>query len=104
MLTSATSDILTTIDFGPTNITRLEGERNVFIPCPFTDGLYQIIWQINGNVYTKYDLPEWCTTYAFGLLIRDIDIRLNMTSFRCLYPGTTTKVSSLGVLTVRPRP
>ena len=101
-LTVASSENRDIYNFGPANIKRLEGERNVFIPCPFGDGEYQVIWEINDITYANYDLPEWCAPYALGLVIRRIERRLNLTSFRCLYLGSETQVSSTGVLTVIP--
>ena len=90
--------------WGPRNIVRVEGEKNIYIPCPFSDGEYDVIWEINGSIYSSYTTPSWCTSYAFGLLIKNADRTLNNTSFRCLYSsgerGLDTISSSTGILTV----
>ena len=87
---------------GPRDILRVEGETNEFIPCPYV-GEFEVIWVINGIEYSSYRLPDCCISYGFGLLIREINLSLNNTSFRCRYStgiGFETRTSSKGVLTV----
>ena len=70
---------------GPRNITRIEEERDVFIPCPFW-GPYVPIWEINGVQYEHSTFPEPYKLERFGLLITMVERRLNNTMYRCLYP------------------
>ena len=89
-------------DMGPRDILRVEGETDEFIPCPYVGG-FEVTWVINGIEYSSYHLPDCCISYAFGLLIKEVKLSLNNTSFRCRYStgrGFETKSSSVGVLTV----
>ena len=91
-------------EMGPRDIQRVEGETDEFIPCPYV-GEYEVAWVINGTGHTSFNLPDWCISYAFGLLIKEIKRSLNNTSFLCRYPtgrGFETSTSSKGILTVVP--
>lgn len=87
---------------GPRNITRVVGEEYVPIPCPFS-GQYTIIWEINGIPYEHTTLPS---TYELGkgvLIIKNIRLSMNNSTFRCLYPTGhhyTVKASDIGTLLV----
>ena len=87
---------------GPTNITRSEGERNVFIPCPLS-GLVLPIWKINGYFYELYQLPEQYTPAYGGVYIQIISRQLNGTTFQCFTQNGNAYIleaSSIGILTV----
>lgn len=82
----------------------MEGEKDVFISCPFS-GQYLPAWEINGRVYELFQLPDVFIPASRGLLVPVVDVSLNGTMFRCIYPtgnGFHTKESSIGVLTVTP--
>ena len=91
--------------FGPTDITRTEGDLNEFIPCPF-DGINTPFWKINETFYHYSVLP--CpfipSTSPAGLVITVVDRSISGTSFQCFAPGTgrdtSIMASSVGVLTV----
>lgn len=89
-------------EMGPRDILRVDGETNEFIPCPYV-GEFEVTWVINDIEYSTYHLPDCCVSYAFGLLIKEVKLSLNNTSFRCRYStgrGFETKTSTKGVLTV----
>ena len=89
---------------GPTNITRTEGELNVFIPCPLS-GYILPIWKINGYVYEVYQLPDPYTPAYGGIYVTVVSRDLNGTTFQCYTQGENgykLDVSPLGILTVIP--
>ena len=97
------------IQIGPSDITRMEGERNEFIPCPF-DGINTPFWRINDTFYHFSILP--CPFIAsispVGLVISVVDRTISGTSFQCFAAGTgqdpSVQASTIGVLTVLPDP
>ena len=99
----------TDAQFGPSDITRVEGERNEFIPCPF-DGINTPFWRINDTFYHFSILP--CPFIAsispVGLVITVVDRTISGTSFQCFAAGTgldtSVMASTVGVLTVIPDP
>ena len=87
---------------GPKNITRIEGETGIYIPCPFA-GSSVPVWEINGTRYEYIALPTAYKQDRFGLLINEVEIAMNNTAYRCLYPtGRNFKVkkSKIGTLSV----
>lgn len=94
---------------GPTDLTREEGERDEFIPCPF-NGDNTPFWKINGTFYhfTALPCPFMATTSPVGLVISMVDRSINGTSFQCFAPGagsdTSVMASSIGVFTVAANP
>ena len=82
----------------------MEGEKDVFISCPFT-GQYLPAWEINGKLYELFQLPDVFIPASRGILIPVIDVSLNGTTFQCVYPtgsGFHVEESSVGKLTVTP--
>ena len=94
---------------GPTNLTRAEGTRNEFIPCPF-DRENTPFWKINATFYhfTALPCPFIASTSPVGLVISMVDRSINGTSFQCFAPGagsdTSVMASSIGVFTVAANP
>ena len=87
---------------GPLNISRVEGETNVYIPCPFP-GKYNPIWKINGTFYVASNLPPGMKPASYGILIIQVEERLNGTTFQCLtVSGVAHKIhkSTTGILIV----
>ena len=68
----------------PRDITRAEGETDVFIPCPFEFRPAPSLWRIDGTVYFSTTLPQIYTQTAGGLFINRVDRCLNYTSFQCI--------------------
>ena len=82
----------------------MEGEKDVFISCPFS-GPYLPAWEINEKIYELFQLPDMFIPASRGILIPVVDVSLNGTVFRCIYPtGSDFQVeeSSNGILTVTP--
>lgn len=88
----------------PSNIQRAEGERNIFIPCPFEFQSSPSIWRINDREYTSVTLPSIpFELRSGGLFIREAYECLNQTSFQCIDTSTYDlrgQESRIGVLTV----
>ena len=92
---------------GPQDITRMEGDTDVFIPCPF-NGLETPYWKINNIFYSATQLQYPFVSLSnnqSGLTILLIHRSLNGTSFQCFVaPGVgsdpTPLQSTQGVLTV----
>lgn len=82
---------------GPQNITRAEGEVNVYIPCSLTES-DNPIWKINNTYYEVYNLPRKFIPASLGLLITRVEIEMNGTTFQCIELGGS--VSSVGILIV----
>lgn len=88
------------ISFGPQNITRMEGETSVYIPCPFP-GSSSPIWKIDSLYFEASTLPGNLIPASYGLFITQITASMNGTTFQCLvYNGTGYEFSSTGVLIV----
>ena len=69
----------------PRNITRVENEIDVFIPCPFEFRPAPPIWKIlNGTEYFDATLPSIYTQTFGGLFIKIVHRCLNYTSFQCV--------------------
>ena len=86
----------------PENITRTEGEPDVFIPCT-VPGYIPPIWEINGSVYELFQLPEIFIPAYTGIFIDIVQRNLHGTSFRCYTStgsGYMVQGSSTGYLTV----
>ena len=89
---------------GPQNITRDEGNRNIFIPCPF-GGPAAVSWKIGDRFYTQTTLPQPYIPVTSGLIIRFVYRNMSGLSFQCFTPtgeGLTVDESSSGILTVKP--
>lgn len=78
---------------GPQDITRKEGDTDVFIPCPFND-LEIPFWKINGTFYSATQLQypflslSGDSNNQSGIVILLIHRSLNGTTFQCLVaPG-----------------
>lgn len=96
------------VRIGPRNITRMEGETDVFISCPYClDDFNYPTWEVNGTVYFISNLPSQYLSAFGGLLIPIVTRALNNTSFRCYYPSPNSSFipneSALGVLMVKRR-
>lgn len=85
------------------NITRAEGEVNVFIPCPLSDtGSTNPIWKINETYYEVYNLPRKFRPATYGILITRVDGGMNGTTFQCIDEHNFE--STVGMLTVEQAP
>ena len=85
------------------NITRIAGEMDVFIPCPYETRSTSSIWRINGTDYTAVTLPSMYSLTPGGLFIITIHICLDQVSFQCIDISSNSlqqDVSEVGVLTV----
>jgi hypothetical protein len=95
----------TDAQFGPSDITTVEGEQNQFIPCPF-DGINTPFWRINDTLYhfSVLPCPFIASTSPVGLVITMVDRTISGTSFQCFAAGTgsdtSVMASTVGVLTV----
>lgn len=90
--------------FGPHNITQDEGDRNIFIPCPF-GGPAAVSWKIGNNTYTETTLPSQYITVSSGLIIETVKLDMSGLAFQCFTPtgvGLYVQESSIGILTVLP--
>ena len=88
---------------GPSNISREEGERNVYIPCPFYHDYHNPIWKINGFYYEASSLPEDFVPATSGLEIIRVHVGLNLTTFQCyttIDTGFELQSSTEGLLIV----
>lgn len=89
-------------NIGPRNITRTEGEVNVYIPCPFP-GSFSPIWIISGMHYEAFNLPENMYSVSFGLLIKYVTKEMDGKTFQCILQADVENgfySSSIGILTV----
>lgn len=87
----------------PMNITRMVGEENVFIPCPFEFSSIPSIWRINGTDYTASTLPSIYRLVPSGLFINTVHKCLNQVPFQCIDTSGTSlrpQLSLVGYLTV----
>ena len=89
---------------GPENITLMEGETEILIPCTVS-GTIPPIWEINGSLYEYHQLPKIFRPIYRGLVIKFVQRSLNGISFRCYYTptraiGYIVKESSVGYITV----
>ena len=66
------------------DITRFEGETDVFIPCPFEFQPTPSLWMINRTAYSSATLPSLFTLNPGGLLIKIVHRCLDQTSFQCI--------------------
>ena len=66
------------------DITRFEGETDVFIPCPFEFQPTPSLWMINKTSYSSATLPLLFSLNPSGLLIKIIHRCLDQTSFQCI--------------------
>lgn len=86
----------------PMDITRMEGAKNVIIPCPVYNAAPPI-WNINGNYYNINNLPQEYRPALIGIVIPTIYKYMNGTSFQCFYSmgnGIQVQESSIGILLV----
>ena len=88
---------------GPSDISREEGETNVYIPCPFYGTPYNPIWKINDSFYEASSLPDGFVAAASGLEIIEVTASINLTTFQC-FNSTTLECSNEGLLTVTVTP
>ena len=87
---------------GPKNIERMEGDVNVIIPCSFYTKVYAV-WEINGNLYNRFSIPDEYIIFSQGLLIPVVRNTMNGTVYRCYYStgiGLQREASQAGKLTV----
>lgn len=91
---------------GPTDITRIEGQTNEFIPCPYGDENTAASWRINNTFYHHTRLPCPFIVASNGILIPVLDRSISGTSFQCFATSSDGQLlsSSVGVLTVLPDP
>ena len=85
------------------NITRADGESNVFIPCPFEFRPTPSIWKIDGTYSTAATIPSIYSITPGGLFINTVHVCLNQTSFQCIDTSNNAleeQVSDIGILTV----
>ena len=99
----------------PHDITVYEGE-DVFIPCDYTGILSTPSWIIttpNGNhMDTPSSWLPWKHVYnGSGIIINNVDLKLNMTTYKCIlfiasedFQRVLNFTSTAGVLTVKPLP
>ena len=87
---------------GPENITRLEGEENVQVDCPFSlTGTP--IWRINDSLHDPLSLQQPFTPTVFGITITQVQRNIDQTRFQCFVPsgnGLQVTASEIGTLTV----
>lgn len=82
---------------GPRNITRIFGQTDVVIPCPYSSP----IWKINSISYSSFGLPAVYLSSPVGIVIPIVLIEMNNTAFQCFYmDDTVAEESSVGILTV----
>lgn len=90
----------------PRDITRADGETDVFIPCPFEFRPAPSIWIINETDYTAATIASLNFTITpGGLFINTVTVCLNQTSFQCIDTSNNAleqEVSDVGILTVTP--
>ena len=89
-------------DYGPTTMIRLEQEKNVFIPCPYSGSSFPT-WIINGSYYETLSVPKEYLPSPFGLMIPFITGSLNGITFQCLVPTgheSRFQASTIGKLIV----
>lgn len=87
----------------PRNITRADGESDVFIPCPFEFRPTPSTWRIDGTDYTAATIPSIYSITPSGLFINTVHVCLNQTSFQCVDASNNAleeQVSDIGILTV----
>ena len=87
----------------PRNITRADGETDVFMPCPFEFRPTPSIWKIGGKDYTATTIPSIFSITPGGLFINTVHICLNQTSFQCIDTSDNAleeQLSDIGILTV----
>ena len=87
----------------PMNITRADGETNVFIPCPFEFRSTPSIWRIRGMEYTAATIPPVYSITPGGLFINTVHVCMNQTSFQCIDTSDNAlaeQLSDIGILTV----
>ena len=87
----------------PRNITRADGESDVFIPCPFEFRPAPSIWKIDRTYYTTATIPSIYSITSSGLFINTVHVCLNQTSFQCVDTSDNAleeEVSDIGILTV----
>ena len=88
------------------DITRFEGETDVFIPCPFEFQPTPSLWMINKTAYSSATLPSLFTLNPGGLLIKTVHRCLDQTSFQCIDTSSNSlagRKSSVAILTVLSR-
>ena len=93
---------------GPRSITRVEGTKDILIPCQSYPPQLQAtpFWKINGTIYYYSDVPPPFKASKSGreLLIPVLDSTLNGTSLQCFIPPSLTEDeligSTVGVITV----
>ena len=87
----------------PKNITRADGESDVFISCPYEFRPTPSIWKIDGTYYTAATIPSIYSITSSGLFINTVHVCLNQTSFQCVDTSDNAleeQVSDIGILTV----
>ena len=79
-------------------------DRLFLIPCRTCQNESRtLLWRINGVDYTESDLPVFYIPSPSGLLIGQVDVSMNGTTFQCILPNENAnpmQTSCLGVLTV----
>lgn len=87
------------LEIGPRNITRMEGQNNIFIPCPYYTSLP--VWKINKITYTVSNFRDLPYLQAFpqGLMIKNLTKDMNNTKFQCFHHDAESTIGILKVLT-----
>lgn len=91
------------IVFGPTDITRREGEDDVVFICPSIESQVPI-WKINDCIYGVTNLPHPFLAAYDNLLILFVDLSMDQFTFQCFIhsdkPGPDVSPSTIGRLNV----
>ena len=66
----------------PRNVTVTEGV-DAFFPCTYYGTNRSPHWKINSSIYSISDLPPRHLYNGSGLVISNVDLSLNMTSYSC---------------------
>ena len=87
---------------GPHNITRIEGEENVLVDCPFSS-TGAPIWRINDSLFDVASIQPPFIPTTFGITISLVTRNIDQTRFQCFAPtgnGLQVNASDVGTLTV----
>ncbi len=87
---------------GPENITRVEGEQNIQVDCPFSlTGVP--IWRINDSLIDLLSIEPPLVATTFGITISLVTRNIDQTRFQCFAltgSGLQVRASDVGTLTV----
>ena len=68
----------------PQNVTVPEGV-DVFFPCSYQGISGVPTWRISKQVFISSDLPPKHSFNGSGLIVHNVDLSLNMTSYSCFF-------------------